>query len=571
LFQSRLTAAAILVALTGVAWAGSSVPAAAAALVRPSVVLVLTDDQRWDTLSAMPAVRQHLVDQGVTFTNGFVVNSLCCPSRASILTGRYSHSTGVYGNRPPFGGFGSFRDSATIATRLHGAGYRTAWFGKYLNGYGGRYVPPGWDRWIAFTSFGYYRYGLNVDGWVHRRGEHPEYSTDLLSAHAVSFIRSTPRPFFLVYAPFAPHAPATPALRHQDAFAGLSPPRFPSLNEANVGDKPTWLQSRPQFGTAGHERLQALMLGQLRSLVAVDEGVEAIVQALEETGRLSDTMIVFTSDNGLSWGEHRLLNWKSTAYEESIRVPFVVRYDPLVNGPREDGRQVLNIDLAPTFAELGGVRAATDGQSLLPLLSSPDAPWRDGFLIEHLAGPPFPVVPTYCALRDSRYTYVTYANGERELYDLVADPNQLENLAADPAQDSISAGLQLRLSRLCNPPPPGFSRRLLCSEGSPEADTIAGTPAYDVICAGGGDDVVDAGAGNDFVFLGAGDDRGSGGTGADVLYGSSGSDLLSGGPGDDRHHAADGRADRITCGAGRDVVFADGLDAVGRGCETLRR
>jgi N-acetylglucosamine-6-sulfatase len=239
--RGRMVAAVAIVALTNV---GS-------AQARPNIVFIVTDDQRWDTVSAMPQVTESLVGHGVTFSNGFVVNSLCCPSRASILTGRYSHSTRVYDTTPPLGGFVSFDDRSTVATWLHRAGYRTALVGKYLNGYVGRrsrYVPPGWDRWFAMSfnlqRLGYYGYKLNIDGHLDAQVR-DVYSTDLLASAAVRFIRRAPSPFFLYFAPFAPHPPATPAVRHEDAFPNLEPWRPPSYNEADVSDKPGWLSSYP--------------------------------------------------------------------------------------------------------------------------------------------------------------------------------------------------------------------------------------------------------------------------------------------------------------------------------------
>jgi arylsulfatase A-like enzyme len=187
----------------------------------------------------------------------------------------------------------------------------------------------------------------------------------------------------------------------------------------------------------------------------VDDAVGAILTALRETDRLSNTLLVLTSDNGLLWGEHRWTH-KSVAYEESVRVPMVVRYDPLIVAPRMDEHLVTNIDLAPTFAAASGVPApGAEGRSLLPLLSTPEEPWRSRFLIEHLRSAAVRV-PTYCALRTARYVYIAYRTGEEELYDLEADRYQTENVAADPAYASILAATRAQLQRLCSPPPPGY-------------------------------------------------------------------------------------------------------------------
>ncbi|MBA2536033.1 MAG: sulfatase-like hydrolase/transferase, partial [Actinobacteria bacterium] len=199
-------------------------PSAAAQAPRPNIILVFTDDQRADTLWAMPNVQNALVDKGVSFSNAFVVNPVCCPSRVSTLTGGYSHSTGIYRNSPPYGGFRAFDDSSTIATWLKGAGYRTGYVGKYMNGYRATpYIPPGWDHWVAMEG-GYYNYTLNTEGTLTSFGAAPEdYSTDVFAAEAISFVEDTPGPFFLMFSPFAPHSNAAPAPRHANAFSDLEP------------------------------------------------------------------------------------------------------------------------------------------------------------------------------------------------------------------------------------------------------------------------------------------------------------------------------------------------------------
>lgn len=427
----------------------------------PNIVFIVADDQRWDTLWAMPQVRARVGRQGIRFQNGFVVNSVCCPSRASILTGQYSHSTGVYRNMPPQGGFQSFDDSVTVATSLQAAGYRTAHIGKYLNGYeqpgGNRYIPPGWDHWVVFADrTRYYRYTLNINGELEGHGRTAEdYSTDVLADHAVRFIRETEGPLFLTFTPWAPHSVGFPAPRHEDRFGDLEPWRPPSYAEADVGDKPAWVRRLPEFSPDEEAELDEKRLRMLQTLPALDEAVGKLLDVLEETGRLRNTLIVYTSDNGYAWGEHRWVN-KQTPYEHDIRVPFLIRYDAMVSAPRMDDRFVLNIDLAPTAAELAGADLPdVDGQSLVPLLRSSGGTWRNDFLIEHLAGD-YPPIPTYCALRTRRYTYVLYATGEEELYDLVRDPDQLRNLRAEPPLRDVASRLRERLRELCEPPPEGL-------------------------------------------------------------------------------------------------------------------
>jgi arylsulfatase A-like enzyme len=439
----------------------------------PSVLLVLTDDQRSDALGHMPIVRRELIDHGVRFTSGFVSNSLCCPSRSSILTGDYSHTTRVYRQIPPYGRFDWFDDRSTVATWLHRAGYTTGLFGKYLDGYQHAalegYVPPGWDRWVAFLHSAYYDYRLSIDGTVHDYGESPgDYSTSVLTRTATSFIRQTPGPIFVEFTPTAPHAPAVPAPGDEHAFDGLAPWRPPSFDEADVADKPGYVRALPRLTQSEVAQEDAFRRDQYDTLRSADRSVGALLDALRATGRLSNTLVIFTSDNGLAWGEHRWTK-KEVPYEESIRVPFVVRYDPAIAAPRTDPHLVLNIDIAPTIADATGAgRPHDDGRSLLPLLRSTHAPWRRDFLLEHMEGTNH--VPTYCGVRDERYVEVRYATGEQELYDLRRDPYELANRAGDPGAVAVRDRLRHRLDELCDPPPPGLVGR---SRAVPLGATVA--------------------------------------------------------------------------------------------------
>jgi len=468
----RAVAAGVVVvaSLPPVHTSASSVRAVAAGS-RPSIVFILTDDQRWDSLWTMPIVQRRLVDRGVTFDNAFVVNSLCCPSRASILTGRYSHGTGVYRNTRIGGGFAAFDDASTIATWLHDDGYRTALIGKYLNWYTGAgirgYVPPGWDRWVAFVqNLGlYFDYTLSVDGTsLPNYGESPgDYSTDVLAHRAVEFIRHTRGPMFLEFAPFAPHGYPVPAPRDRDTLPQLAPSRPPNFDEADVSDKPTWVRRLPRLTADRIRGVDEIVKKTNQTLGAVDDAVGRILDALRETGRLHNTLIVFTFDNGFAFGEHRWTN-KLSPYEESIRVPMVVRDDALT-GPRRDGHLALNIDLAPTFADLAGVTppGPVDGRSLLPLLEGP-VWWRRDFLVEHAwSGAFHPDIPTYCSVRSRSFDYTLYRyhgdppTWDEELYDLARDPFELHNLAAKPAYAQALQRMRTRLRKLCDPPPPGFT------------------------------------------------------------------------------------------------------------------
>ena len=564
-----------------------------AAVPQPNIVLVMTDDQRWDSLARMPIVQSELVAKGVTFENAFAVTPLCCPSRASILTGLHSHSTLVYTNARPFGGWSWFEDSSTVATWLKRAGYRTAYLGKYLNGYRGPEVPPGWDRWVGYWN-GFFNYTVSRDGVPVRYGSAPgDYSTDVFTREAVSFVETTgEQPLFLVYAPFAPHGPSTPAPRHADAFPGLPPFRPASYDEANVRDKPRWVRRTPRLTADQRAAMDTRARRMTQSLLAVDEGVGEIVDALEASGRLRDTIIVYTSDNGLLWGEHRRTNMKAAAYEESIRLPLVVRYDALGHGRRTESRMATNLDIAPTFAQLGrATRPRVEGRSLVPILSGTEAPWRRQVLLEHLRGGYVDglVVPTYCGVRSARWKYVAYSTHEEELYDLAVDPAELDNRARDRAHRARLLGLRADVRRLCAPPPPGFTLDWLCTHettpgrrvavGTARADTLCGTARNDVLAGRGGRDVLRGRGGSDRLAGGAGGDRLEGGGGRDVLLGGAGNDALHGGPGRDRISggagrdavfARDGVRDAISCGPGRDVVHADRTDVVARECELVR-
>jgi arylsulfatase A-like enzyme len=424
----------------------------------PNIVLILTDDQRWDSLWAMPTVRRALSDHGVTFRNAYVSNPACCPSRASILTGLYSHHTGVWRNEPPHGGVQAFDPEPTIATRLRSAGYRTALVGKYLNGYAGTRIPPGWDEWIAINTGDsgdrYTDYSLNANGRTVRYGSKPEsYVTNVLTDSALSILRSTQRPLFLYLSVPAPHIPSTPAPEHVDTFAGgLAPHRPPSFDEIDVTDKPPWVRRLPPLGPREILRLDERQENHFRALLSVDRAVGRIVRALRASNELADTLLVFTSDNGFLWGEHRIAS-KFVAYEESIRVPLVVRYDRAIAAPSIAEELVLNVDLAPTFAEAAGrpMRRA-DGESLLPLLRRESTSWRTEFPLEHM-GPP---TPTYCGVHGQRWVYVRYRRGAEELYDLARDEFQLSNLVSRKHAAGRLERMRERSRHLCSPGPPGF-------------------------------------------------------------------------------------------------------------------
>jgi arylsulfatase A-like enzyme len=418
----------------------------------PNVVFVVADDQRWDTLDVMPTVRDELATPGVTFSNAFVSNPLCCPSRVSILTGQTSATTGVWRNAMPRGGFEAFDDDTTLASALQGAGYRTALLGKYLQEYptDGTYVPPGWSEWAATDRAAYYDYTLNVNGVPTVFGATPQdYSTDVLADMADGFIRSTPsyQPLFLFFSPAAPHQPATPAPRHDRAFDDIEKFRPPSFDRIGSG-APPWVRHSPVLEFADRVMIDQLRRDMLGSLLALDDAVGTIVTALRETGRLGETLIVFTSDNGYLWGEHRRIG-KSVPYEESIRVPLVIRYDPLAAPGTVDRRFAMNIDLAPTAADLAGVLLpAPDGASLVPMLGGGGDGIRRHVTIEQIPHEGWDV-PPYCAVRTWRHAYVQYRRWGSELYDLRRDPYELRNLVGERRQRGTLRSMRRVARRSC--------------------------------------------------------------------------------------------------------------------------
>ncbi len=441
---------------------------AAAAAPRPNIILILTDDQRWDMLDGthapagmqgMPLTRNLLAGSGVTFSRAYAATPICAPGRSSILTGKYAHNHLVKTNSAPHGGATVFQDSATIATALQAAGYRTGLYGKYINEYNflwpqGQppYVPPGWTEWHAFKVDKYYQYILVENGIEVIYGTTPaDYSTDLLKGKAVTFLQDSValgQPFFLYFSPFAAHDPAIPAPRHTGMFAGLSNFRPPNFNEADVSDKPAWLQATPLLSTTKINSLDSFRISQMESLQAVDEAVSSIVSTLQTLGVLQNTLIVFTSDNGHYYGEHRL-DFKDDPYEEALRVPMIVRYPPLAPTARQDNRLVMTIDLAPTFLSLAGAAPlpATDGVSMEGLIANNPGTWRSDFVAEGWRITDVTAKPWAC-VHEARWKYTEYTTGEQELYDLQTDPFELTNVSNVPANATRLATMAQRLRAL---------------------------------------------------------------------------------------------------------------------------
>ncbi|HEY9567294.1 MAG TPA: sulfatase [Thalassobaculum sp.] len=429
---------------------------------RPNVILILSDDEDLAIHRYRPKTKALIEDQGARFDNYFVTYSLCCPSRATTLRGQYSHNHRIQGNVLPSGGGHKFRtlghDQSTIATWLHDAGYRTGLIGKYMNQYEPdeqTYIPPGWDEWFA-AGHDYYEYVLNENGRHVRYGSRPEdYLTDVIARHTVSAIRrasESGRPFFFFVTPYAPHGPATAAPRHAHMFADTPYPRPASFDEADVSDKPSIIRDLPRLDAGQVAWIEDMYRSRLRALQALDDLVEDVVSTLEETGELANTYVIYTSDNGWHMGEHRQQYGKTTAYEEDIRVPFVIRGPGVPKGAIVSP-MVINNDLAPTFAAMAGVTPPgfVDGRSFLPLFSDPLEPWRQSFGIERRQTETDGLVgaASFRALRTVDWTYVEYATGERELYDLRTDPDQLANAAAT-ADPAMLAELSQRTAELAN-------------------------------------------------------------------------------------------------------------------------
>jgi N-acetylglucosamine-6-sulfatase len=530
------------------------VPPGPALPVHPNFVVIQTDDSTLDQLyaaytpypgaaaiRAMPNTLNLIGKRGATFNRYYVSYSLCCPSRVTLLTGRYAHNHNVRGNVPPEGGYPGFAKRAAfthnIATWLQGAGYRTIHVGKFLNGYGdapyssGTEVPPGWSAWHsvlhADTDHYYYGYELNNNGviegpygdsgsWDTREygvrddpgcplaplnGQPCLYETDVLSRIATEEIGGTPpeKPFYLQLDYTAPHgdfrrpAGPEPPPRYYSWFDGAPYPhgRAEGFDEGNVSDKPRFIREAPYLSLSEIHTYRVYYDKALASLRSIDDGVKQIVEELGALHRLRDTYIIFTSDNGFFYGEHRLTGGKFLAYEPSTHLPFLMR-GPGITPGSETGELAANIDIAPTILELAHVKAdkSIDGRSLYPFAHDTALRTRRPILFESFVetndveenggGPPAtpapapeepaqPPVPArasssraggsakasilappknYEGIRLGPYKYIEWPDGEKELYDINRDPNELNNRARDPNYFPIRAFLHLELERL---------------------------------------------------------------------------------------------------------------------------
>ncbi len=446
---------------------------------RPNIVFVLTDDLAWNLVATryMPHVVA-LERQGVTFTNYFVTDSLCCPSRSSIFTGLVPHNTKVFRNKGKQGGYDQFLrrglEKQTYAVAMRPAGYLASLMGKYLNGYGRprmtTHIPPGWGDWhVAANGYQEFNYELNENGKINGYGGPPppgnaaNYLTDVLSTRATQFINRAARahkPFVMEVATFAPHKPYIPAPRNANDFPGLRAPRDPSFDTNNT-NPPRWLGTRAPLSPSFLALIDQDFRRRAQSVEAVDRLIGIVETTLKARGLAGNTYIVFSSDNGYHMGQHRLLPGKQTAFDTDIRVPLII-VGPGVPHNKKVAAFAENVDLYPTFLQIAGARPteAIDGHSLMPLLhptSRGRLIWRTAVLIEHrgrtgsgdpdmdygnLSGNP----TSYEAVRLPGAVYVEYFDGEREYYDISKDPFERHNI-----YPSLSAATKSRLHTILKP------------------------------------------------------------------------------------------------------------------------
>jgi N-acetylglucosamine-6-sulfatase len=469
--RARLAAAVLTLGLLGalmVAGSGTHVThvdEAGAAPLRPNVLVIETDDQTVESMRIMSNVNSLIGDQGTTFDNSFVNFSLCCPSRATFLTGQYAHNHEVWSNAPPSGGFATFEKlhaDNNLAVWLQHAGYYTGMIGKYLNQYSNTAgIPPGWSDWEAAApnDQGVYNYTINDNGTLVHYGTDPsDFKQDVLTSRAVDFVDQrapTRKPFFLWLTYTAPHFAgpdpnpnppndcadaAKPAPRDAQAFDSEPLPRPPNFNEGDVSDKPAEIRKLPLLSSTAIADIQRKYRCALESLLSVDDGVRQVVEALQTNGSLDNTLIIYTSDNGYFNGEHRIPKGKQHIYEESIRVPLEMRGPGIPQG-QDVADLAINADLAPTIVDAANAKPGLvmDGRSLIPVAQSPGIEAGRELLVEQ---------PNFSAIRTPRYMYAEYTNGEKELYDLQRDPFELQSRHASAAYATVKATLANRLHRL---------------------------------------------------------------------------------------------------------------------------
>jgi N-acetylglucosamine-6-sulfatase len=446
----------------------------AASTKRPNIVFVLTDDLRYDGLGCTghPFARTPHLDriarEGANFGKFFTAVPLCSPSRATFLTGQYPHAHRII-NNDKHGLSETSYSLVTFPRILREAGYESAYIGKWHMGFDDA-RRPGFDHWVSFRA-----QGLFIDPVViidDRREQLTGYMTDFLNERAVRFIeKKRKKPFVLVLAHKAVHYPYLPAARHEKLYedARYTPPapvpgdmegkpamrrNLPQPDVLRIEDA----SPEPQESRRGRpETPDAVVRDQARCMSSIDEGMGMIFNALAKTGQLDDTIVIFTSDNGYLMGEHGQFNQKRWAYEESIQIPFLMRYPRMIRPGTRIDRMCVSVDLAPTLFDAAGVTsyAKVHGRSFVPLLRDPKSPWRESILTEHFVEKVVPNVPDWQSVRTERWKYIHYPtlDGMDELYDLAADPREVRNLISDPACTNSLNQLKSELARLLKETP----------------------------------------------------------------------------------------------------------------------
>lgn len=445
-------------------WALAAAAAAAAGSApRPNVLVILTDDMRWDSMSCAghPYFKTPHIDrlakEGARFENVFVTTSLCSPSRASLLSGRYARAHGVLNN------FTEYPNALPgYPRRLKEAGYETAYIGKWHMGEDNDQQRPGFDFWMSHRGQGnYFDNEFNVNG---ARRQLPGYYTTIVTDHAVKWLQGAhDKPWMLILGHKAPHGgPIQPEPRFEHALDKTSIPLPVNYHDYAAPGKPAWLAESlatwhgakgPLYGQKEYDRF---VRAYLSTLLSVDESVGRIYAALRDSGQLDNTILVFTSDNGFVLGEHGRVD-KRTMYEESIRVPLLVRYPPLVRAGSTVKPMVLSLDLAPSLIELCGAEPLRDiqGRSWKSLVAGKGGRWRDSFLYEYNYEKQFPYTPNVRGVRTDEWKLIRYPHGDgqpdrfkAELYHLKDDPYEMRNLIDDPRHAAQRAKLERELDRL---------------------------------------------------------------------------------------------------------------------------
>lgn len=428
--------------------------AAAQAPQRPNTIFILVDDLRFNALGCLghPWIKTPHIDrlarEGAILTNAFVTTPLCSPSRGSFLTGRWVHAHGIIDNTNRAE---QSHKLVTYPALQQKAGYETAYVGKWHMGNDSS-PRPGFDHWVSFPGQGqYFDPQINVNGKLDKV---PGFMTDILNRHALEFIkRKHTKPFSLYFAHKAVHGPFTPPDRHKDQYAGAPIQRHPNAQDDYAG-KPALkrpIQDNKKGTGAQAGPADETVRNQLRLLSAIDEGIGQLRQALEETGQLDNTLIIFTSDNGYFHGDHGLGD-KRAAYEESLRIPMVVRYPKWIKPGTRIAADVLNVDVAPTMLEIAGAAAPPEmkGKSLVALFQNKAKKVRDDFYAEYFQEQNFARIPTWHAVRTPQWKLIEYKDKPEwaELYDLKADPYEMKNLVSEPKAAKTLAKLRARLAQL---------------------------------------------------------------------------------------------------------------------------